>query len=163
MNCWTRNALIFAAVLAAEAAGAEKVYLICEKAGAAPVAALAEAKPGGEVAVLAVREGAPGACREPSVHEVRGVPEPDKPQAARGNTGQREAGHAVAGGAARLGGANAGAGAVSSRISRALAQPGGVPELDFSSAQLSPAMREVIQTVLKTKHDTVKNSISNIR
>lgn len=63
--------------LSLPAAAQSKVYLVCDKAGAAPVAVLAEARAGGEVAVLAT-EGAPGACTDRSVREVRGAPEPPK-------------------------------------------------------------------------------------
>lgn len=157
------TAMVFGLALSLPAAAESRVYLVCDKAGAAPVAVLAEARAGGEVAVLAAKEGAPGACTDRSVREVRGAPEPPKPERARVNAGLQQAGAAVASGAALVGGVIPGAGIVSARLKEALANPGGVPAIDFQSPQLAPATREAVSNVLKTKHDTVKNSISNIR
>jgi hypothetical protein len=145
------------------AAAESKLYLVCDKAGATPVAALAEARAGGEVTVLAAKEGTPGACTDRSVREVRGAPEPPKAEGARVNRGNQQAGHAVASGASLLGGVIPGAGMISARLKEALADPKGVPGIDFQSPQLTPGTRDAVTDVLKTKHDTAKNSISNIR
>ena len=79
------------------------------------------------------------------------------------NKGIQQAGSAVASGASLLGGAIPGAGIVSARLREALADPRGVPGIDFQSPQLAPATRDAVSNVLKTKHDTVKNSINNVR
>lgn len=149
--------------LSLPAAAGSRVYLVCDKAGAAPVAVLAEARAGGEVAVLAAREGAPGACTDRSVREVRGAPEPPKPEGARVNAGLQQAGAAASSGAALVGGVIPGAGIVSALLKEALASPGGVPGIDFQSPQLAPATREAVSNVLRKKHDTVTNSVRNIR
>lgn len=145
------------------AAAESRVYLVCDRAGAAPVAVLAEAREGGEVAVLAAKEGAPGGCTDRSVREVRGAPEPPKAEGARVNRGNQQAGNAVASGAALLGGVMPGAGIVTALLKEALADPKGVPGIDLLSPQLTPATRDAVTNVLKTKPDTAKNSIGNIR
>jgi len=157
------TATFFALALSLPAAAESRVYLVCDKAGAAPVAVLAEARAGGEVAVLAAKEGAPGACTDRSVREVRGAPEPPKAEGARMNRGIQQAGSAVASGAALVGGVIPGGGIVSTRVKEALADPRGVPAIEFQSPQLAPATRDAVTNVLKTKHDTAKNSINNVR
>jgi hypothetical protein len=156
--------VVFVALaLTLPAAAESKLYLVCDKAGATPVAALAEARAGGEVAVLAAKEGTPGACTDRSVREVRGAPEPPKAEGARENRSKQQAGNAVASGASLLGGVMPGAGIVPALLKEALADPKGVPGVDFQSPQLTPATRDAVIDVLKTKKDTAKNTILNIR
>ncbi|GIU79433.1 MAG: hypothetical protein KatS3mg005_2671 [Bryobacteraceae bacterium] len=157
------SVVFVALALTLPAAAESKVYLVCDKAGATPVAALAEVRGGSEVAVLAVKEGTPGACTDRSVREVRGAPEPPKAEGARVTKGAQQAGSAVASGASLLGGTAPGAGPISARLKEALADPRGVPGVDFQSPQMAPATREAVSNVLRTKHDTAKNSIMNIR
>lgn len=153
----------FTLALSLPAAAEGNAYLVSDRAGAAPVAVLAGPSAGGGVIVLAAKEGAPGACAEQTVREVRGVPGPPKAEKTRVNAGLQQAGSAVAGGAGLAGGAIPGGVIVSARLKEALADPRGVPGIDFQSPQLAPATREAVSSVLKTKHDAVENSIGNIR
>lgn len=69
----------------------------------------------------------------------------------------------MASGAALPGGAPTDSGLVSSMLKEALPDPRGVPGIDFQSPQLAPATRDAVSNVLKTKHDTAKNTVNNIR
>lgn len=83
--------------------------------------------------MLAAKEGSPGGCTDRSVREVRSAPEPPKAEGARVNRGKQQAGNAVASGASLLGGTVPGAGPISARLKEALADPKGVPGIDFQS------------------------------
>jgi hypothetical protein len=167
-----RFAVVMCAALAPSWAQS-RIYLVCEKAGATPVAALAEQKPGGQLAVLSSSDGAPGSCQGKSVAEVRAAETPAAAQAAPGGRPSGPSPQGPSGGQPRpggpppaqaglVGGALPGGAILSSAISAALAA-GSVPVVDADSPRLPPATRSAVSNVLKTKHDTVKNSINNVR
>jgi hypothetical protein len=114
------------------------------------------------VAVLAAAEGAAGSCADKSVHEVR-EQRRAAAQAERGAGAARKDGNAVAQGASLLGGVIPGAGIVPARLREALSREGGAPVVDEDAPQLAAGTRAAVSNVMKTKHDTAKNSIGNIR
>jgi hypothetical protein len=171
MRRYIAGGLVCAFALVLPAAGQSKVYIVCQKAGATPVVALAEKKAGGEVAVLAAAEGEAGSCADKSVHEVRTQQQQAAAQAG-GKGGQEKAepgGPARPGGAppaqaaGLAGGVVPGGSILQSALKEALSKGSAVPAVDGNAPQLAAATRAAVSNVLKTKHDTAKNAIGNIR